>query len=245
MRNHSEASIDPAGEETLLSFSKATAFNKWMCEQIIPRAKGHILEIGSGIGNISEILLQNNLKVTLSDLNPAYCRLLKSKFEHFDTCNGVISIDISDESFEEKYEGLLAKFDTIIALNVIEHIEDDGLAFANCKKLLNPGGQIIILVPAFNFLYNSFDRELGHYRRYTIKSLNEKMKQSGFSIYHRQYFNMPAILGWYFSGSVFKLKLIPENQLHFYNSLVPFFRIIDKLFQRIMGISVIMVGAKK
>lgn len=245
MRNHSEVSIDPAGEETLLSFSKATAFNKWMCEQIIPWVKGHILEIGSGIGNISEILFQNNLTVTLSDLNPQYCSLLKSKFEHVDNCKGVISIDISTVSFEEKYDGLLGKFDNIIALNVIEHIEDDGRAFANCKKLLKPGGQIIILVPAFNFLYNSFDRELGHYRRYTIKSLNEKMEQSGFSIIHRQYFNMPAILGWYFSGSIFKLKLIPENQLHFYNLLVPFFRILDKLFQRIMGISVIMVGAKK
>lgn len=244
MRNHSETSIDPSGEETLLTFSKATAFNKWMCEQIIPWTKGDVLEIGSGIGNISEILLQNNLTVTLSDLNPQYCSLLKPKFEHVDNCNGIISIDISAVSFEEKYEGLLGKFDNIIALNVIEHIENDGCAFANCKKLLKPGGQIIILVPAFNFLYNSFDRELGHYRRYTIKSLKEKMERSGFSIIHRQYFNMPAILGWYFSGTIFKLKLIPENQLNFYNSLVPFFRIIDKLFQRIMGISVIMVGAK-
>ena len=245
MRNSSEASIDPAGEETLLTFSKATAFNKWMCEQIIPWAKGHILEIGSGIGNISEILLQNNLTVTLSDLNPAYCNLLKSKFEYFDNCNGVISIDISDESFEEKYGDLLGKFDNIIALNVIEHIEDDGRAFANAKKLLKPGGQIIILVPAFTFLYNSFDRELGHYRRYTIQSLEQKMVESGFSIIHRQYFNMPAIFGWYFSGSIFKLKLIPENQLSFYNSLVPLFRVVDKLFQRTMGISVIMVGGKE
>lgn len=245
MRTHSEKLKDSAGEETLFNFSKATAFNNWLSEQITPWAKGHILEIGSGIGNISEILLKNNLTVTLSDLNSEYCNLLKSKFEDLNNCNGVISIDISEISFVEKYEGLLGKFDKIIALNVIEHIEDDCLAFANCKKLLKPGGQIIILVPAFNFLYNSFDRELGHYRRYSIKSLDDKMTQSGFSIIHRQYFNMPAIWGWYFAGSIFKLKLIPENQLRFYNSLVPFFRIIDKPFHRLMGISVIMVGAKK
>ena len=113
MRNHSEALKDPAGEETLLNFSKATAFNKWLCEQIIPWAKGNILEIGSGIGNISEILLNNNLTVTLSDLNPQYCNVLKSKFEDLNNCKGVISIDISDVSFVEKYEGLLGKFDNI------------------------------------------------------------------------------------------------------------------------------------
>jgi SAM-dependent methyltransferase len=242
MKLQDSATIDPTGAETLLAFSKAAAFNTWLSEQILPWAKGHILEIGSGIGNISEIIIRNNLPVTLSDLNPQYCIQLKNKFDRNDNCKGIISIDIADSSFEEKYKLLLGKFDSIIALNVIEHIADDRLAFENCKKLLRPGGRIIILVPAFNFLYNSFDRELGHYRRYTGKELGEKIQHAGFTILHRQYFNMPAMFGWYISGSLFHMKMIPENQLRFYNYLVPLFRIIDKLFQRKMGISVISVG---
>ena len=242
MTNHSGLSSDTSGEKTLLAFQKATAFNSWLSEQVLPWANGHILEIGSGIGNISEIIIRNDLPVTLSDLNPQYCTQLKTRFEKNENCRGVISIDIAETSFEEKYKLLLGKFDTIIALNVIEHIEDDCLAFENCKKLLTPGGRIIILVPAFNFLYNSFDRELGHYRRYTSKSLSEIIQKTGFRILHRQYFNMPAMFGWYISGSLFNMKMIPENQLSFYNYLVPLFRIIDKLFHRIMGVSAITVG---
>jgi SAM-dependent methyltransferase len=242
MTNLTGESLDATGEETLIAFSKATAFNVWLSDQVLPWTKGHILEVGSGIGNISEIIIQKNLTVTLSDLNPQYCSLLKNKFEKSKTCKGIISLDIAESAFKEKYAPLLNKFDTIIALNVIEHIKNDSQAFENCKNLLTPGGRIIILVPAFNFLYNSFDRELGHYRRYTGKKLSDKIQSAGFNVIHRQYFNMPAIFGWFFSGSIFKLKLIPEKQLNFYNYLVPVFKKIDTLFHKKIGISLIMVG---
>lgn len=242
MTNLTEVSLDATGEETLIVFSKATAFNAWLSELVLPWAKGHILEIGSGIGNISEIILQNNLTITLSDLNPQYCSQLKNKFENRALCKGIISLNIAEADFEEKYKPLLTKFDTIIALNVIEHIEDDRKAFENCKKLLAPGGRIIILVPAFTFLYNSFDKGLGHYRRYTRNKLSEKMQHAGFNVIHRQYFNMPAMFGWFISGSIFKMKIIPENQLNFYNYLVPLFKRIDTLFQKKIGISLIMVA---
>jgi 2-polyprenyl-3-methyl-5-hydroxy-6-metoxy-1,4-benzoquinol methylase len=242
MTNRTGVSLDATGEETLIAFSKANAFNAWLSDLVLPWSKGHILEIGSGIGNISEIILQNNLTITLSDLNVQYCSQLKNKFENRATCRGIISLDIGEANFEEKHKTLLTKFDTIIALNVIEHIEDDRKAFENCKKLLVPGGRIIILVPAFTFLYNSFDKELGHYRRYTRNELSDKMQHAGFNVIHSQYFNMPAMFGWFISGSLFKMKIIPEKQLNFYNYLVPLFKRIDALFQKKIGISLIMVA---
>lgn len=235
---------DVVGEQTLAALSKARAFNEWMGEQIIPWVKGDMLEIGSGIGNLSELFLQKNFKVTLSDLNPKYCDSLKESFGHFHNCSGVKSIDMSLPSFEEEYKEDLSGFDSIVALNVIEHIKDDHLALVNCAKLLKPGGRGIFLVPAFGFLFNRFDRELGHYRRYTSRTLREKMEHAGFRIIHQQYFNMPAMFGWFISGSVLKNKIIPEGQLELYNRLVPVFRTVDKLFRRRMGLSVIAVGEK-
>lgn len=242
MTNLSGVTLDPTGEETLLAFSKASAFNAWLSDQVLPWTKGHILEIGSGIGNISEIIIEHNLTITLSDLNPQYCSQLKNKYEKRDAVKEIILLDIAETPFKELYKPLLGKFDTIIALNVIEHIKDDLMAFENCKNLLAPGGRIVILVPAFNFLYNSFDKELGHYRRYTGNDLSEKMIHAGFNVIHRQYFNMPAMFGWFISGSILKMKLIPEKQLNFYNYLVPLFKKIDTLFNKKIGISLIMIG---
>jgi SAM-dependent methyltransferase len=244
MKEETNQPNDLAGEQTLLALSKASAFNKWMSEQILPWTAGRLLEIGSGIGNLSEIFLRHDLKITLSDLNPKYIESLTKSFGQFPNCAGVELIDISDPYFEEKYKHHLSAFDSVVALNVIEHIENDHLAFSNCLRLLKPGGRGIFLVPAFNFLFNSFDQELGHYRRYTTRTLKEKMEQSGFRILHQQYFNMPAMLGWYLSGSLLKNKIIPENQLGIYNKLVPVFKVVDNLFRYRFGLSAIAVGEK-
>jgi 2-polyprenyl-3-methyl-5-hydroxy-6-metoxy-1,4-benzoquinol methylase len=244
MNEETFQSNDITGEQTLIALSKVMAFNEWMGEQIFPWLKGDVLEIGSGIGNLSEVFLQKNFRLTLSDLNPKYCAQLKKAYGHLNNCSGVLSINISDPAFEGKYQPYLSAFDSVAALNVIEHIEDDRLAFANCVKLLKPGGRGIFLVPAFNSLFNSFDRELGHHRRYTRSTLKDKMEDSGFKVIHQQYFNMPAMLGWFVSGTLLKNKIIPESQLGFYNRFVPLFRKVDKLIGHSIGLSVIAVGKK-
>jgi hypothetical protein len=110
--------------------------------------------------------------------------------------------------------------------------------------LLKTGGTLVILVPAYQFLYNKFDKELEHYRRYTKASLNSLFKKANFKIIHNQYFNAIGILGWFVSGRLLGNNLIPEDQMKAYNTLVPIFRILDKLVLNIFGLSVITVGKK-
>ena len=164
---------DPVGFKTLENFSGVPAINRWLYQNISDEIQGRILEIGSGIGNISGMLLKDFSEVTLSDLRPEYCRILEKKFPDDSHLQGIYALDLSLPDFKTTYAHLLEKFDTVIALNVIEHIPDDLAAVNNAKALLREKGKLIILVPAFPALYNSLDRELGHYRRYKKAELGK------------------------------------------------------------------------
>lgn len=231
--------IDLEGLETLNVIEKANKFNKWMYETIHPHCKGKILEIGSGIGNISEFFIADKFDIVLSDLRDNYIEILKKKFS-----NQIIKIDLVDENFDIKYDSLLGTFDCVFALNVVEHIKDDLQAIANCKKLLKKDGYLIILVPAYQSLYNNFDVELEHFRRYTHKSLKKIISQNQLQIKKTFSFNVIGILGWFVSGSILKKKTIPEGQMGLFNKLVPIFKLADTLTFKKIGLSVICFAIK-
>jgi len=233
---------DVLGYSTLASISGADKFNRWMYETIKPFCKGRILEIGGGIGNISQCFLNDGEELMVSELQPEYCDIIRKRFENHQTLKGVIAMDIVDPEFDTKYASLFESFESVFALNVVEHIEDHVKAIANCKKLLKKGGHLVILVPAFQAIYNHFDTALGHYRRYTAKTLRPVFEANHLPIVHVQYFNLIGIAGWWVSGSLLRKKIIPEGQMKLYNFFVPVFRIIDKMTNKGLGLSVIMVG---
>lgn len=235
---------DQVGEGTLDVISKADRFNKWMYETIKPFCKGDIMEIGSGLGNISKYFLQDGASILLSDIRQGYCEKLKNRFGHNEKFLDAQVIDLTDERFDEKSRPHLSKYDTVFALNVVEHIQDDAKAIANCKKLLKENGHLVILVPSYQWLYCEFDKGLGHYRRYNKATLAHLFVQNGFTILHKQHFNFIGIFGWAVSGKILKKESIPEGQMRLYNTLVPFFRIVDQLIFRSMGLSTIVVGKK-
>jgi SAM-dependent methyltransferase len=240
-----EAQPDPLGLETLENFSEVPRFNQWLYAKIARFASGQILEIGSGIGNISAFLLKDQPDTTLSDLRPEYCQILENKFGQNPNLRGIYSLDLSLTDFNSRYSVLLEKFDTVIALNVVEHIEEDSIAIRNAKALLRKNGKLIILVPAGQWLYNSLDHELGHFKRYSKAGLKKLMESAGFSVSYCRYFNAAAILGWFISGNILGEKLIPQSKLHVFNKLLPVFRILDWFITPFAGISVISTGIKK
>ena len=240
----SRSTIDEVGLSTLESLSAADRLNDWMFESIYPFTKGRILEIGSGIGNISECFVKSGTPITLSDYSDHYCNYLDNKFAAEPLVIGIYQIDLADEDFETRYNLLIGRFDTVFALNVVEHIKDDHLAIANCKKLLKPGGHLIILVPAWQTLYNNFDRSLEHYRRYTRRTVTHLFQSQGLDILHTWYFNLAGILGWFVSGTILRKKELPSGQIGLYNKLVPFFRVVDQVTFNKVGLSVIIVGKK-
>jgi 2-polyprenyl-3-methyl-5-hydroxy-6-metoxy-1,4-benzoquinol methylase len=234
--------VDSEGLETLDVISAAVQFNKWMYETIRPFCSGKILEIGSGIGNISGFFIEDKADIYLTDIRENYCEVLRKKFSG---ASGVQQMDLTHPDFDLQYTNHLGKYDSVFALNVIEHIKNDSLAIENCNKLLKPGGNLVILVPAYQQLYNRFDVELEHFRRYTKDQLGQIFISNKFQVVHAQYFNFMGIPGWYVSGKLQKNRTIPKTQMSLYNRLVPIFRIIDRLVFNKMGLSVINVGVKK
>jgi SAM-dependent methyltransferase len=178
----------------------------------------------------------------VTELQSEYCDIIRKRFGDQQNLRDVIAMDIVDPEFDLKYKQWFGSFDTVFALNVVEHIADDRKAIANCKKLLKKGGHLIILVPAFQSIFNHFDTALGHFRRYTNKTLRPVFEANDLTIIHHQYFNLIGIAGWWVSGSLLRKKIIPEGQMKLYNFFVPIFRIIDRIANKWFGLSVIMVG---
>lgn len=235
---------DPSGLQTLERFANATRFNRWMFDTIHPYCKGHVLEVGSGIGNLSQFFLEKNFRLTVSDLRDEYLNILHNKFGRHQNIGGIKSIDLAIENFETRFRDLLEQFDTVIALNVVEHIKEDQLAISNCKKLLKPGGHLIILVPAYQWLYNQFDDELGHYVRYRATSLKKLLQSQQLEIIHTRYFNAVGIFGWLVNGKILRKRLIPRKQLNLFDKLVPLIKLIDTISFHSVGLSVLSVARK-
>ena len=241
--NQSE-SQDQDGLHTLQVMSSASAYNQWMYQTIAPFCQGKILEIGAGLGNISRYFLQDNCDLYVSDFQYHYrealihlMRLYKMERDPFD-------IDLMHPYFEKVYGDLIGGFDTVFALNVIEHIEDDRLALNNAWKLLKRGGRLIVLVPSYNWLFNELDRALKHVRRYTKKDLEKLFQEFEWPIIHKQYFNCVGIPAWFLSGKLQRNSLIPSSQLRLFDTFVPLFKWIDRLTFNVAGLSTIIIGQK-
>lgn len=243
MNLNTPASRDPVGLHTLEVIAKADHFNRWMYDQFRDQLKGEILEIGSGIGNISQLVIEEGHSVTLSDYNQEYCDLLNKRFFQKEEVKEIVSIDLVHPDFNNKYIIYKEKFDSIFLLNVIEHIKDDLLAVKNCKYLLKKDGLLIVLAPAYSWLFSPLDDHLGHYRRYSLRSLRDLLSKNGLDILSGSHFNFVGITGWFLFGKLFKQKKL-GSEMSVFNKIVPFAKVIDNLLLKKAGLSVIVKGMK-
>lgn len=244
MSEQSPASKDPVGLHTLEVVAKADRFNRWMYQQFRQHLKGDVLEIGSGIGNISKLVIEDGHKITLSDYNEAYCTHLKENFSANKNVKEILQIDLLLPDFENRFFIYKEKFDSIFLLNVIEHISDDVAALKNCRFLLKPGGNLVVLAPANAWLYCTFDKQLGHYRRYSLQAMKELLTNEKFSILSAGYFNLAGIAGWLLFGKIFQRKMLGSGEMSAFNSIVPIAKLADKITGNKMGLSIIVTATK-
>jgi 2-polyprenyl-3-methyl-5-hydroxy-6-metoxy-1,4-benzoquinol methylase len=231
------------GQQTLEVISKADRFNRWMYDTIRPYCRGDILEVGSGIGNISFFFVQDNLPITLSDVDDHYLQTLKDKYATNKNLRDIILLDLEQGDFENAYKDMQNSFDTIFLLNVLEHIRDDNKAVQNCKYMLKDGGTLIILVPAYSWLYAKLDKTLAHYRRYSLRKLRSIFYRQQLTVKAQFYFNAMGIIGWSYA-KIFRLSVVPSTEMAVYNKVVPFAKLLDKIVLRRIGLSAVIVGKK-
>ena len=234
---------DKTGFNTLEAIKIAGNFNQWMFSEIAPFCHGKVMETGSGIGNISRFLINAGYETTLSDTNENYLQILKSQFSGSPNLREVISIDMQHPSFYETYAGLKEGFDCIVMMNVFEHLENENLALQHCSYLLRPGGTLIVLVPAYAWLYSRMDKELGHQKRYRARELKSVLGNQHFLVTKTFYFNALGILAWLY-GKITRKKKISPGEMSLFNHLTGLGKIIDKMLAHKTGLSVISIARK-
>jgi len=210
-------------------------YNAWMFDRIRAWIGSRVLEIGSGIGNLSAFLVDRE-RLVLTDTREEYLARLRTRFANHSNISVVhLYLPHDDRAVAGQ------RFDTIICLNVLEHVEDDITSLAAVRKPLEPKGRLVLLVPALPAIYGSIDRALGHHRRYTRADLIAKLERAGFRLVHIEYFNLAGIPGWWWAGRVLQRQTIPAGSLKLYDTLVPLFR-LERLIPWRVGQSLIAVG---
>ena len=229
-----------SGHENLELLSQTRRFNDWIYEQILPALKGDVLEVGSGIGTFSEKIIRDlpNSNIIVTDVSSHYIKQLEENFCNSSKNN--VSSSKLDLNCKEDYEKIgFEKFDSIVAINVLEHVEHDEFALQELYKMLRRGGILIILVPCHKFLYNAIDKDIGHFRRYTKNDLELKIKRTQFNVDRVFYFNMLGIIGWYLNGNLAKSAKVNGTASKIFDQTVPISRFVEKVVGRRIGLSLI------
>ncbi len=212
------------GHAILHSLSHARRYAEWQVAALLSDMGERVLEIGSGIGNISRLLPKRE-HLTVSDFNAEYLEILRSAFEG----NELVSVekfDLTCDADADRLRGL--GHDTIVCLNVLEHIEDDGAALRRMRGILKPGGRLLLLVPQCKWLFGSYDRLVGHYRRYDPDDLRGKLEEAGFRVRRLQGFNRASTPGWWWNAVVCNRSQMGRLQLKLFDMMVPVLKKIDR-----------------
>jgi SAM-dependent methyltransferase len=136
------------------------------------------------------------------------------------------------------------QLDTVLCLNVLEHIERDDDVLTHLHEILENHGQIILLVPAHPSLFCSIDRNLGHIRRYNREELEAKIRRAGFEIVAMEYFNWIGAIGWWFCGKMLRQHKISSTSKRGFQ-LVQLLRRFDRVFKKRFGLSLIVIAQKQ
>jgi len=223
--------------DTLETLEDKTNYTAWIFELVAPYLGARVLEVGAGHGTITARLAQEGRQVVATDLSARCVRILEEKFA------AEPNVEILTGSIDVAAAG--GPYDTAVLVNVLEHIEDDQQALHQLASLLAPGGRLILWVPAFNFLYSDFDRKIGHFRRYRIRDLRQKLSQAGLEANDVRYVNPIGAAGWFLLARVLRRDPVsgrPVDLLDRY--LVPVLKVLDRHVRPPFGQSLFVASAR-
>ncbi len=228
--------VDP-GAKILDSLAGTKRFNRWMADTVRPLVGTRVLELGAGIGNMTQHLARGRKIYVASDIDEEHIARLRVRFRGRPNLE-IRRCDLCDAA---DFQPLLGSFDSVVCLNVVEHVEDDLGALRHIFSALKPGGRAIILVPQDQKAYGTLDEVLGHFRRYSEAQLRARMEEAGFQVERMLHFNRVTRPGWRFNGQVLKRRSFGRFQLKVFDTLVPLWRRIDGHFPW-PAVSLIAVG---
>jgi glycosyltransferase involved in cell wall biosynthesis len=221
-----EAPSDDVGAITLRRMATLAPYNRWLHERVQHYLGKRILEVGSGVGNQTRFFVDERERVICSDIEPHYLRELQGRFG--ERTNVRIASYRFPLSAEDRVELDADRVDTIVCMNVLEHIENDAATLHDFATVLQPDGRLVLLVPAMKALFGTLDQHLNHYRRYSADELRSKVTEAGFHIESMRFLNRPAVFGWWLSSRVLKRRVMSKTQLAAFKWVMPMLKLEEK-----------------
>ncbi|MBI2939818.1 MAG: class I SAM-dependent methyltransferase [Chloroflexi bacterium] len=231
---------ESAGVETLRRMASVDNYNRWIFQKLAHHVGQRILEVGCGIGNMTPFFLGGE-HLTCVDVLAESIAVVRQQYGD----RPEVEVRIADIVDPATVGALVdRRFDTVVCLNVLEHIEDDERALAHMFDLLQPGGKLLVFVPAGEYLYGHLDEALGHYRRYALGSLSDLIRAQGFVVDEAHYMNVAGVPGWFLASRVFRREEPPRSLLWLFNILTPLFIWFEETFRPGFGQSIVCVARR-
>ncbi len=208
----------------------APRYGQWIIGHFQPYLGERVLEVGCGLGNFTPYLLQASLLVSL-DVMPEAVERVNRQWGHLPHVRPLLGDITQGATLELLSE--MAPFDTIVFINVLEHIPQDDVALLHTYRLLDEGGHLVLYVPAQPGLFGSLDQALGHCRRYTRQGLLHLLARTGFTPVFCRPVNALGAAAWWFDGKVRRYQRLPLWQVRLFNALVPFLRPVEHMLRSV------------
>ena len=234
-----DITIDPFYERDLQQMADATNYLAWQFGMVQPHLRGRVLEVGAGIGTFTGRMAASAEHVTALEPN-RYC------FERLTRDTRDLSNVSRYELSVEEFHATVARgrlFDTIVCMNVLEHIHDDAAVLTEFRSLIAPGGRLVLLIPAIPLVFGEIDRRLGHYRRYTKRGVRTLFGGTGWRDVHLRYFNIVGLIGWLWNTKILVKHAQSDHQIRVFDRVVvPVLSRIESIVPLPVGQSLLAVG---
>jgi SAM-dependent methyltransferase len=218
-----QSKVPPGQHESLDRMAGADKYNDWLLERAAPYVGRRVLDFGAGLGTFTSALA-SRAELVAVEPDPQFVPRLRARFAG----NARVTVVEADARWLAGGEPGGA-FDTILCLNVLEHIRDDATVLLGFHDRLVPGGHLLLLVPAHNALFGEIDRSVGHERRYSRRALRSLLRHAGFGQIEVRYVNPIGTVGWLIASRLMGRTQVPVGPLQAYDRLVPILRRLDRL----------------
>jgi SAM-dependent methyltransferase len=228
------------GSENQEMLAESAQYNRWIIDRVLPWAGRRILDAGCAIGNLTRYWLDRDLVVAV-EIREDFVRRIAERFGNRPNVH-VFRYDLADERIRDLAR---FRFDTITCFNVLEHIPADERVLSHFHALLQPGGHLLLLVPACPWLYGTLDEGERHCRRYRAEELRRKVRQAGFSLRRFHYMNFPGLFGWFVNGRILRRRTLPPRQLMAYDRIIPLIAAWERRFPPLAGQSLVLAARRR
>lgn len=223
----------------LEAMSFADNYHVWILGKFKKYLGKRVAEVGAGSGNFSSLILKNPIE-ELTAIEPS-----KDMFgRHEENTKGDLRVKRHNDFFSNITHQYQNYFDSMIYVNVMEHIEEDEQELSYIYNSLKQGGHICIFVPALSWLYSRHDKNIGHFRRYHKKDLVNKLEKAGFEIAHVQYFDIIGIIPWLIVCKFMGYEPDTKNVSIYDKFVVPVAKFLENIITPPIGKNLLIVGKK-